>query len=136
MGEAFAVPSPSAGVLEQEGCANYSFPGSDSFVLISSPFPGEPSGGGREYGLLQSMKEKRRESLEAQLRGKKELGEGTKSKANVQIASLGQGGSSGLGFENLIKQRLCCIKGILYLWGDGPRDLRNFFRVLFSVTHH
>lgn len=61
------------------------------------------------------MKEKRRESLEAQLRGKKELGEGTKSKANVQIASLGQGGSSGLGFENLIKQRLCCIKGILYL---------------------
>lgn len=39
MGEAFAVPSPSAGVLEQQGCANYSFPGSNSFVLLSSPFP-------------------------------------------------------------------------------------------------
>lgn len=58
LGGPFAAPSPSAGVLEQEGCANYSFPGRDSFVLLSSPFPGEPGGGGREYGLLQGMKEK------------------------------------------------------------------------------
>lgn len=42
--------------LSKEGCANYGFPVSDSFVLLSSPFPREPGGGGREYGLLQSMK--------------------------------------------------------------------------------
>lgn len=49
------------------------------------------------------------------MRGKKEWGKGIESKEKVQIASLGQGGSSCLGFKNLIRQRLYCIKGILHL---------------------
>jgi len=98
--------------LSEEGCANYGFPVSDSFVLLASPLPREPGGGGREYGLLQSTEEK---AWGPSWGGKKEWGEGTASKANVEIASLGQGGSSCLGFGNLIRQRLCCIKGILFL---------------------
>lgn len=101
--------------LSEEGCANYGFLVSDSFVLLSSPLPREPGGGGREYGLLQSMKEKGKRKPGGQLRGKMEWGEGTGSKANVQIASLGQDGSSCPGFENLIKQRLYRLKGILHL---------------------
>lgn len=45
-----------------------------------------------KLACCRAGKKEERESLEAQLRGKQEPEEGTESKANVQIASLGQRG--------------------------------------------
>lgn len=55
-------------------------------------FPREPGGGGRESGLLQSGEERGKRKPGGPAGGEQEPEEGTESKANVQIAWLGQRG--------------------------------------------
>lgn len=56
------------------------------------------------------------------------------SEGNVQTASFGQGGSSCLGFENLIKHRLLSIKGILCLQGGTGRSDEFFPHAVTSYS--
>ena len=67
--------------LSEEGCANHGFPVSDSFVLLSSPLPREPGGGGREYGLLQSMKEKGKRKPGGPVEGEEGMGGGNRKES-------------------------------------------------------
>lgn len=78
--------------LSEEGCANHGFPVSDSFVLLSSPLPGEAGGGGREYGLLQSMREKGARKPGGPVEGEEGMGEGNRKQrksANSLVRARG-----------------------------------------------
>lgn len=120
--------------MSEEGCANYGFLVSDSFVLLSSPFPREPGGGGREYGLLLSMKENGKRKPGGPAEGEERMGGRNRKQRKHTNSFVRARGILMPGILKLNETKLYCLKRDP-LYGDGQMDLVHLFHMLFSIIH-
>lgn len=107
---------------------------SDSFVLLSSPFPREPGGGGREYGLLLSMKENGKRKPGGPAEGEERMGGRNRKQRKHTNSFVRARGILMPGILKLNETKLYCLKRDP-LYGDGQMDLVHLFHMLFSIIH-